>query len=579
MSDTAPSIRGPDSFSALPTALTDLTRRVVRKARLWPSERRELSAELESHFREGLIELTQDGISVDESVGILRDGFGDPNLAAKLIHRSKKRGRPMIRKIFATTVLVFLVVAVAGAGYLAYVSFGTPTPTVDYIAKINEPTQRIPEGDRAWPILREALLQFRPMPKELEATQKNLPRPGEEKWPAALAWVEANRSILPLLTTAASKSSYGYVYDNEQTLAFMRLRAQATGEKLEPATEQDPLVPPTMGVLLPHLSELRSVARFLVLDAREHLTRGEFAEAWGSLDIAHRLGGLLYTGQTIIEQLVGAALVAMSTNEMRSALHRTGDALTAQELALVKASHVVTMPICTIKGNFRAELFFFNDSVQYMFTDDGNGNGHLIPSQFAKLTAIGAPATAEQMGWFGTDAGMVAMAAVHADRRETVAKYHELWDKKEELYSLPLYDPRRAEADRVVDAIKNDVTGQRYALISLILPNLWRANQIIREATMNELATRTLVAILQNRLDRGALPQRLGELTPASLAAVPIDEYSGMHLRYLQEGGDFKLYSVGENLQDDGGSSKKIKAGGGKGSLGPADIVYWPPAD
>ena len=96
---------------------------------------------------------------------------------------------------------------------------------------------------------------------------------------------------------------------------------------------------------------------------------------------------------------------------------------------------------------------------------------------------------------------------------------------------------------------------------------------------MNELATRTLTGILQYRLDRGALPERLGELTPAYVAAIPVDEYSGMHLRYAPDGRDFKLYSVGENLQDDGGSSEKIKDGSGKGRAGPADIVYWPPPD
>lgn len=579
MSDTAPSVHEDVSAAALPEALVDLIRRVVRKARLWPSEQRELKAELESHFREGLVELTQDGASVEESVGILREGFGDPDVTAKLIHRSKKRGRPMIWKVMTSTALVLLVIAAAGGGYLAYVSWGTPTPTVDYLAKINEPTQRTPEGDRAWPILRDALLQFRPMPMELEASKQNLPQPSDENWPTALAWVEANRSILPLLTEAAGKPTYGYLYDNEKTLEFIRLRAKVTGEALGPAAAEDPLAPPTLGVLLPSLSEERSVGRFLVLNAREHLTRGDFAEAWRSLDVAHRLGAQLFTGQTIIEQLVGAAMVKLSTNEMRRTLNHMEDALTAVQLAQVQASHLMTMPICTIKGNFRTESFYFNDVVQYTFTDDGGGNGHLIPSQYAKVSAYGNTRSESGEG-FMDDAALIALAAIHADRRETVAKYHELFDKIEELYSLPLYDPRRAEVDRVLDGLNGDgVVGQRYALIRTMLPSLSRANQIIREVTMNELAARALVAILRFRLDRGAMPQRLAELSPDYLAAVPVDEYSGMHLKYDVEGGGFTLYSVGNNLEDDGGSTRKIKDGAYGGREGPADIVYWPPED
>ncbi|HKQ47094.1 MAG TPA: hypothetical protein VJZ71_03365 [Phycisphaerae bacterium] len=577
----APSIRDDASTSALPEALKDLVRRVVRKARLWPSEQRELKAELESHFREGLIELTKDGVSLEQSIGILCEDFGDPDLAARLIHRSKKRGRPMIWKIITSTALVLLVIAAAGGGYLAYVSLGSPTPTVDYIAKINEPTQRTPEGDRAWPILREALLQFRPLPKELEATPKSLPRPGDEKWPVALAWVEANRVILPRLEEAGTKPTWGFLYDHEQTIEFMRQRALRGGEPFEePSETVDPLVPPTLSVLLPNLSEERNVARFLILDARDRMTRGEFAEAWRSLDIAHRLGALLLSGQTIIEQLVGTAMISMSTNEARQMLHGTADALTPEQLALVKASHLLTMPICTLKGDFRSELFFFNDVVQYTFTDDGSGNGRLIPSQFAKVSAYGNSSPGTDETGFMNDAALVAMSAIHADRRETVAKYHEIFDKMEELYSLPLYDPRRAGADRVLDGVKSDgPTGQRFALINTMLPILSRANQLIREATMNELATRTLVAILRYRLERGALPQRLAELSPDYLAAVPVDEYSGMHLKYAVDGGRFTLYSVGNNLEDDGGSSEKVKNGAYFGREGPADIVYWPPAD
>ena len=149
----------------------------------------------------------------------------------------------------------------------------------------------------------------------------------------------------------------------------------------------------------------------------------------------------------------------------------------------------------------------------------------------------------------------------------------------EELYALPMYDPRRANGDRVMDGLSADgVTGQRYALIRTMLPSLSRANQLIREATMNELAARTLVAILRFRLERGALPQRLTELVPDYLAAVPVDEYSGMHLRYTVNDGRFTLYSVGENLQDDEGSGEKLRVSH-PGPPRTADIVYSPPSD
>ena len=223
-------------------------------------------------------------------------------------------------------------------------------------------------------------------------------------------------------------------------------------------------------------------------------------------------------------------------------------------------------------------MFFFNDTVQYVFTDDGNGNGHLIPSQFAKLTSYWGQSPENQKTRLLIRECWRLRPFMRIDERRSpsTTRRGTSWRS----FIRYRFTIRGAEANSVWDSIKGDgPAGRRFALISFILPSLSRANQKVREATMNELATRTLTGILQYRLDRGALPERLGELTPAYVAAIPVDEYSGMHLRYTPDGRDFKLYSVGENLQDDGGSSEKIKDGSGKGRAGPADIVYWPPPD
>lgn len=572
MSTAAPFLN-PDSFrDGLPDALKDLVNRVVRKTRLWPSERRDVKAELESHFREGLIELTGEGKSLSESIAHLRDDFGDPQLAAQLIRRGKKRGRPMIWKALVSVAAVCGVTLCTGAGYVAYVTFGKPNPTVDYVAKINEPVQKLPVEERAWPLLREVIFDMLPTLYTFNDSAVQSARPGDANWPAVAADIAKLRPIIPRLADAVGKPYWGYVYGKEGGDYHQRL-AEIMKQPIYTADPVDPLVPPTIGMLLPHLSDVRVIARFLAQNAKEHIANGEFTQAWTSLDVACRLGLHLMTGRTLIEQLVGSAMIRLATQEMQNTLYAMRDRITPEMLATIRNSHVMTAPLNPIQPHLKSEEFFFNDVVQYMFTDDGNGNGRLIPSQFSKIAGMGT-ANADQT----SDAGAIAIAAVHADRHDTVAKYHEILDQVVEYLSLPLYDARRSEADAIIAKLIDDATeSKRFAVIHLLFPVFSRVDTSIRETRQSVLATRTIVGMLGYKADHQTIPTRLAEITPKYLCELPTDIFSGMLFRYLPAAdGSFTLYSVGHNLSDESGSRESIPDPMNRGSKTDKDLVYWP---
>ena len=48
-------------------------------------------------------------------------------------------------------------------------------------------------------------------------------------------------------------------------------------------------------------------------------------------------------------------------------------------------------------------------------------------------------------------------------------------------------------------------------------------------------------------------PESLRELTPNYMSAVPEDPFDGRSLRYHKVGKGYVLYSIGQNLKDDGG--------------------------
>ena len=65
---------------------------------------------------------------------------------------------------------------------------------------------------------------------------------------------------------------------------------------------------------------------------------------------------------------------------------------------------------------------------------------------------------------------------------------------------------------------------------------------------------RVAVALELLRKRTGEYPQTLDALIPDILAAIPIDPFDGQPVRYVRSEDRVAVYSIGENLQDDGGT-------------------------
>lgn len=91
-----------------------------------------------------------------------------------------------------------------------------------------------------------------------------------------------------------------------------------------------------------------------------------------------------------------------------------------------------------------------------------------------------------------------------------------------------------------------------------------------RQAALRTTARQRLfvihLALHAYRDEHGAWPDTLAELAPEILASIPVDPYSKTQFVYRIENGDYRLYSVGKNLVDDGGEADET-------GLGP-DMTY-----
>ena len=101
-------------------------------------------------------------------------------------------------------------------------------------------------------------------------------------------------------------------------------------------------------------------------------------------------------------------------------------------------------------------------------------------------------------------------------------------------------------------------------------------------ATFKNLARHQLVitaiALKRHELRHGRLPTTLLALAPEFLCTVPRDLMDGQPLRYrLHPDGSFALYSVGDNLRDDGGDAlPDVAQGSVRNAPGEGRDWVWP---
>jgi len=128
----------------------------------------------------------------------------------------------------------------------------------------------------------------------------------------------------------------------------------------------------------------------------------------------------------------------------------------------------------------------------------------------------------------------------------------------------------------VFDSIQEDVnSGKRGGLLTRLLwPALARTLQIDTRCTAEALAAQTALAIGRYRLAEGHLPESLENLVPAYIEVVPKDPFDGRSLRYFTRENGFVVYSVGDDLTDEGGAERDGRGRDQRGKPLPWDITF-----
>jgi hypothetical protein len=94
-----------------------------------------------------------------------------------------------------------------------------------------------------------------------------------------------------------------------------------------------------------------------------------------------------------------------------------------------------------------------------------------------------------------------------------------------------------------------------WVLLSLMMMDATATSADV-QAAMNEEFARIALALAAYHADHGRYPDVLADLAPTYLTAIPKDLFNGENLLYDSDGNDYRVWSVGRNLLNDGGDDE-----------------------
>jgi hypothetical protein len=128
----------------------------------------------------------------------------------------------------------------------------------------------------------------------------------------------------------------------------------------------------------------------------------------------------------------------------------------------------------------------------------------------------------------------------------------------------------------VFDSIEKTVVHSKRGsmLTRMLMPAFGRIMHIETRHLAHLRTTQTALAVERYRLTEGHLPQSLENLIPAYMEFVPTDPFDGQSLKYRTLETGFVVYSVGEDMTDEGGAEKDSKKRDKRGKPLPWDVTF-----
>ena len=422
------------------------------------------------------------------------------------------------RKLKVSHVLVILLLA--GVGFFVYYRLSLKSKLrsrIDAIAAAGYPVTcaeldkwyTMPENaeNAAYTII-DAFSYYKPWDEE---KSKSLPVVGRAELPARTEPLD--EEMKALITQ--------YVADNNEALELLHAGAAIEHSRypidLSAGFEAN----------IPNLSEIRKGIFLLKLEAVLHTENGDGESALRSTISSFGIARSLAKESMIISQLVRVACQNLAATTIEYCINRIvpSDEQLVELIECVHNAERISDISCAFVGERCMGLSFFKAP--------GSVNPDLINGiPFRPILEL-----------------FKAAGLVDAD----AIIYLDLMDEYIKTTQLPLH--KRLGAAKAIETERKS-TSQAHILLHIIVPAFSTITTIEIRTFASLRTARTALAIERYRLADGKLPDALADLVPAYLDVVPMDPFDGNELRYRKLDPGFMVYSIGEDLSDDGGKEK-----------------------
>lgn len=300
-------------------------------------------------------------------------------------------------------------------------------------------------------------------------------------------------------------------------------------------------------VLFPHMAQFRQAVRLCSTQALLEAKAGNMAGAVDWLGVCYRMSNHALGEPTIISQLVGYAMLAITAKAVQ-AVCDVGPV--TPEVAAALRAHLDRVPLAErFRQAMIGERAMGLDNFRMINT------GQFSPAEIAELSGADAvPANLGSSRIWGS------LFRPYWELEEL--NYLRDMSKQVELRQQPyrLTKQNSGEADMTFGHIMSQMMMPVFAKIN--------GKRDEAQARLDVLKVGLQLKLYRNA--HGSYPEQLSDLGPTR----PGDVFAGSDLKYRRQGGGFVLYSVGMNLRDDKGVGFQSGTGaGGEGSA--TDDVVW----
>jgi hypothetical protein len=348
------------------------------------------------------------------------------------------------------------------------------------------------------------------------------------EFPHLAKWLDANAGPLDLIAEASRRPKY-----------YAPL-----------VSDQNP--PSVFSSLLPLTQASREAALALVVRAMLRLNEKQYQAAWDDLMACRRLGRLVGQGPLLVEALVGYAIEGLAVSGQMKFLAEAE--LTAEEWATLQRDVASLPPRAPLADKIdRGERFGGLDLILAVARQGPKALTGVTPGNLDNpLTGI----LLRGIDW------NVPLATLNEWMDRFVAAFKIESPKERALAMETVQDDLHAMVGRSKEpwSIARAVASRRRAsekigdiFVALMMPAISAVFQAEARIKTNDDLLVIGLALARYKAEQGKYPEKLEQLVPSILKALPADAFASTPFVYKKRGNGYLLYSLGANQTDEGG--------------------------